>query len=156
MLSTVIIAFSAVMLASIVVFLALCALLFVDTTPDPSGRANLLCAPHGRVAAAMVLLRTAIAILYSLAFNGSAWAQSLIDVALGAAWLGLFYWFLPYQRQWLNRVQVWVPIGCRGHLLLVSTAFRVCITGTVNVRLCRSHCRLPRPASLSCLRRAPH
>lgn len=119
-----IVAISAVVLPLLVAFLVLCALLFLDTTPDPTGRANLLCTPHGRVAAAMVVVRTAVALLYSLAADGSPWAQALINIVLGATWLGLGLWFLPFHTQWLNRAQA--AAAC---VFIVSSACSVLSIG---------------------------
>ena len=100
-----IVAVSAVTLPLLVIFFLLSALLFIDTTADLTLRGNLLCTPHGRVAAGMVLCRTAIALIYALAFKGSPWAPALINVVLGTGWLGAYFWFLPFHRQWLNRAQ---------------------------------------------------
>lgn len=104
------------LLLGLVVYLGLAALLFIEPASrgaDASQRgssgthANLLRAPHGRAAALLMLLRFGVAVLYASAFlsYGSPWAVAGINIVLGCSWLAAVLWLLPFEVQWLNRLQ---------------------------------------------------
>lgn len=76
------------------------ALVVVNRVPDPDGRSNLLCAPHGRVQAVLATLRFVRVCFAAIGGGGlSPTFQTALDLGLGTAWLVLYFRFLPYHAQ---------------------------------------------------------
>ena len=85
-------------------YFLLASLMFLDPKADPSGRKNLMCQPHGRISAAIVVVQFTAGLVYSLGM-ASPWAQAFIQAVLGLSWLALLYWFLPFWNLELNKFQ---------------------------------------------------
>lgn len=54
-----------------------------------------------------MILRFGVAVLYASAFlsSGSPWAVAGINIVFGCSWVAVVLWLLPYEVQWLNRLQ---------------------------------------------------
>jgi PAS domain S-box-containing protein len=80
--------------------------LLVDRTPDASGKKHILCAPHGRVTAAMLVVKTLVSLLSLFPGGINRWGYAIITMAAGIIWAGLYLRFLPYWHVGLNAIQV--------------------------------------------------
>lgn len=122
---TAFLAISVVLVPCTVAYLLLMAATLVNRTPDAAGKKNVLCASHGRVFAASVLLKTALAAIWMLAGYDNAvlngWIYTLLVLAVGLAHCALYVYALPYYHTWLNGLQAAVGFmvvgGCLCSLL---------------------------------------
>lgn len=83
------------------------ALTYIDRVPDYSGKKNLLAAPHGRIDAAMLLLKAGLAAFLVFASSSmNSWGFLLVCLSAGLTWMWLYITYLPYHHPTLNGVQV--------------------------------------------------
>lgn len=95
-----------IVLAIMLGYLVLIASTFIDRTPDASGKKNMLCKSHGRIDAAMVILRAIAGALWVFTDDGSALAAGIIALCISLAWFYAFFTFLPHHHLWLNKLQL--------------------------------------------------
>lgn len=98
---------SAILIPTALLWFGTCALTYIDRVPDYTGKKNLMAAAHGRVDAAVLLLKTVLALFYTFAEeSNNTWAFVLPALAAGLAWSYLYVRFLPYHNNRLNKIQV--------------------------------------------------
>ena len=64
---------------------------------------------HGRVGIAMISIKTALTLLFTVAADTNPWFLHAVTLFMGACWLYLWLRYLPSYRQWVN--QVWSAFG---------------------------------------------
>lgn len=66
---------------------------------------NITSMVHGRVAVAMILLKAALALVFTQVNTISAWWTAITCILTGVAWLSMFVVFLPYYSHAMNKMQ---------------------------------------------------
>lgn len=98
---------SAILLPALLAWTLLLSLTLIDRVPDYSGKKNLLAASHGRVDAAMLLLKLFLSAFFVFALDSiNSWGFLLVCLAAGLAWVRLYITYLPYHHPSLNGMQV--------------------------------------------------
>ena len=64
---------------------------------------------HGRVGAAMIVLKTGLTLLFAVGSAANPWLLHAATVALGVGWVALWLRFLPSYAQWVN--VTWTALG---------------------------------------------
>jgi len=78
----------------------------INRVPDITGKRNILCAAHGRVFAAVILVKTILSGIYIFAPILNTWVYCIIVLLSGIIYTGLYWQYLPYFHNWINQFQL--------------------------------------------------
>lgn len=105
------VAYVAILIAFVLAYHLTVALTVVNREPDFTGKKNLLGAPHGRVVAAVLLIKFIMSLILVFGETSAMTAAYLVPVLItGLAWLYIYLRYQPYYNGYLNGIQA--AIAC--------------------------------------------